>query len=404
MKKTAMIAKQAEKYDSFYLYDENRIITSVNTLKENFPQVQFLYSIKCNPNRHLLHSIFAQGFGADAASFGEVLLANEAGLKKDEIYYSAPGKTTEDIKNAIGKSTLIADSLGEIQRIQTVASQAGITANIGIRINPDFSFCGGCGQPSKFGIDEDQAAAFLRDNDCKNVKITGIHVHLRSQELNTRILSDYYGKILRLAEKFRSLCGELEYVNMGSGMGIPYSMNESPLDMNLLSGSIKSELDKFRASCPNTKLIIETGRYVVGKSGVYVTKVIDRKVSRGKTYLILKNTLNGFIRPSLAVLVKHSASQEEPAAAEPLFTGTDAFQFLTLKDYEQAELVTLVGNLCTAADVVAEDIMLPHLECGDCIVITNAGSYAAALSPMQFSTQEKPAEIFLTVGGKIIIG
>lgn len=84
MKKTAMIAKQAEKYDSFYLYDENRIITSVNTLKENFPQVQFLYSIKCNPNRHLLHSIFAQGFGADAASFGEVLLANEAGLKMPE--------------------------------------------------------------------------------------------------------------------------------------------------------------------------------------------------------------------------------------------------------------------------------------------------------------------------------
>lgn len=404
MKNRALIAKLAEKYDSFYLYDESCIISGVNTLKENFPQIEFLYSIKCNPNHHVLHSVFTQDFGADAASLGEVLLANEAGLTKDKIYYSAPGKTMEDIESAISRSILIADSLDEIKRIQMIASQAGITANIGIRINPDFSFCGNCGQPSKFGIDEEQAIEFIRNHDCKNVKITGIHVHLRSQELNTRILSDYYGKMLRLAEKFHSLCGELEYVNMGSGMGIQYSVNETPLDMKLLSADISSELDKFKVAHPNTKLIIETGRYAVGKSGVYVTKVVDRKVSRGKTYLILKNTLNGFIRPSLAVLVTHYAAQEGLAPSEPLFTGKDAFQFLTFKDNEPAELVTLAGNLCTATDVVAEDIMLPHLECGDCIAITNAGSYAAVLSPMQFATQEKPVEIFLTTDDKIIVG
>lgn len=404
MKNKAMIAKQAEKYDSFYLYDENCIISSVNTLKENFPQIEFLYSVKCNPNCHVLHSVFTQGFGADAASLGEVFLANEAGLTKDQIYYSAPGKTMEDIKNAISKSILIADSLDEIKRIQIVASQAGMTAKIGIRINPNFTFYGNCGQSSKFGIDEDQAVAFIQDNDCENIKITGIHVHLKSQELNTAVLSDYYRNMLRLAEKFLSLCGELEYVNMGSGMGIQYSVNETPLDMKLLSADIHCALDKFKAAYPNTKLIIETGRYVVGKSGIYVTKVVDRKVSCGKTYLILKNTLNGFIRPSLAVLVTHYAEREEPAAAEPLFTGKDAFQFLTLKDDEPTELVTLVGNLCTATDVVAENIMLPHLECGDCIVMTNAGSYAAVLSPMQFATQEKPVEIFLTTDDKIIVG
>ena len=89
MKNKAMIGKQVEKYDSFYLYDESCIISSVNTLKENFPQIEFLYSVKCNPNRHVLHSVFTQGFGADAASLGEVFLANEAGLTKDQIYYSA---------------------------------------------------------------------------------------------------------------------------------------------------------------------------------------------------------------------------------------------------------------------------------------------------------------------------
>lgn len=404
MKNKALIAKYTEKYGSFYLYDESFIINNVNVLKENFPQIDFLYSVKCNPNRHVLHSVFAHGFGADAASLGEVLLANKAGLTKNKIYYSAPGKTMEDIEAAISKSILIADSLDEIRRIQMVSSQAGITANIGIRINPDFSFCGNCGQSSKFGIDEEQAVEFIQNYDCKNVKITGIHVHLRSQELNARTLSDYYGKMLRLAEKFHSLCGELNFVNMGSGMGIQYSVDETPLDMKLLGADISSELDKFKAAYPNTKLIIETGRYVVGKSGVYVTKVVDRKVSHKKTYLILKNTLNGFIRPSLAALVMRYAAQEEPAPFEPLFTRKDAFQFLTLKDEEPTELVTLVGNLCTATDVVAEDIMLPHLECGDCIVITNAGSYAAVLSPMQFSTQEKPVELFLTTDEKIIEG
>lgn len=404
MKNKAIIAKYAEKYDSFYLYDESCIINSVNVLKENFSQIEFLYSVKCNPNRHVLRSVFAHGFGADAASLGEVLLANKAGLSKDKIYYSAPGKTMEDIKAAISKSILIADSLDEIRRIQIIASQAGITVNIGIRINPNFSFCRNCGQSSKFGIDEEQAVEFIRNYDCKNVKITGIHVHLKSQELDARILSDYYGKMLHLAEKFHSLCGELDYVNMGSGMGIQYSVDETPLDMKILGADISSKLDKFKAACPNTKLIIETGRYVVGKSGVYVTKVVDRKVSHQKTYLILKNTLNGFIRPSLAILVMRYAAQDEPAPSEPLFTGKNTFQFLTLKDEEPTELVTLVGNLCTATDVVAEDIMLPHLECGDCIVITNAGSYAAVLSPMQFATQEKPIELFLTTDDKIIEG
>lgn len=401
MRNKAIIEKYAKKHDSFYLYDENCIINSINVLKENFQQIEFLYSVKCNPNSHILRSVFAQGFGADAASLGEVLLASKAGLTRDKIYYSAPGKTMEEIKVAIDKSILIADSLDEIKKIQMIASLLGITVNIGIRINPDFSFYEDCGQSSKFGIDEEQAVEFLRNYDCKNVKITGIHVHLKSQELDTRILSDYYGKMLHLAEKFYSLCGELDYVNMGSGMGIQYS-TETPLDMKLLSTGIGDKFDKFKATYSNTKLIIETGRYVVGKSGVYVTKVVDRKVSHQKTYLILKNTLNGFIRPSLAVLVTRYAAQDKPVSSEPLFTGKNAFQFLTFKDEEPTECVTLVGNLCTATDVVAEDIMLPHLECGDCIVITNAGSYAAVLSPMQFAMQEKPRELFLTTDDKII--
>lgn len=396
------ISCNADQWDSFYLYDERRILESIKHLRLHFPQVDFLYSIKCNSNPHVLRCIFSQGFGADAASVGEVLAANEAGVSATHIYYSAPGKSMKDIETAIDRSVLIADSIGEIQRIQEVANRLGKVVKIGIRVNPEFTFSGDGGQASKFGIDERQAIEFIRKNSCENIKITGIHVHLKSQELDDTILAAYYKRMLQLAERFERVCGNLEYINMGSGMGIQYSPTDTPLNLSALGSAVQKKLDEFRGAHPDTKIIIEVGRYAVGKSGYYVTKVMDRKVSYGKTYLILKNTLNGFIRPSLAKLVEHYSSEKAPLGSEPLFTSTTAFEFLTLKEETPSETVTLVGNLCTSADVVAEDIMMPHLEYGDIVIITNAGSYAAVLSPNQFSTQEKPEELFLTQNGEVI--
>ena len=144
----------------------------------------------------------------------------------------------------------------------------------------------------------------------------------------------------------------------------------------------------------------------MGKSGIYVTKVMDRKVSCGKTYLILKNTLNGFIRPSLARLVCSygGAANGCPAPGEPRFTGGAASEIRTLKeDGAEKETVTLVGNVCTAADVAAENVTMPRLDVGDVVIFTNAGSYGAVLSPAQFSSQERPAEVFLRESGEVAV-
>ena len=398
-----VIAQQAERYDSFYLYDERCILEHTERLKRGFPQVEFLYSLKCNPDPHVIRSVFAQGFGADAASLGEVLRAEQAGLQREQIYYSAPGKTMADIEGALSKAVLIADSLDEIRRIEDAAARAGRTEEIGIRINPNFSFYGGPGEASKFGIDEDQAAAFLREEDCPHVRVTGIHVHLHSQELDAGVLERYYENLLALAERMETGCGlRLAYVNMGSGIGIPYSGEDVPLDVEKLGAAAAEKLEEFRRRRPGLRLMIETGRYAVGKSGLYGTKVLDRKVSRGKTYIIAKNTLNGFIRPSVEKMVEHCSRDSRPPMWEPLFTHAGAFGFYTLKEDEPREEVTLVGNLCTATDVVAENILLPRLECGDLVVITNAGAYAAVLSPMQFASQERPAELFLTAAGEVL--
>lgn len=399
----AVILEQAKDFNSFYVYDEAVILANMATLAGNFAGVEFLYSLKTNPHAEVLKTVLGGGFGGDAASLNEVKMCVEAAVPKAKIQYSAPGKSMFDIEEAIEVSTLVADSLGEVLRINEVAKSKGLVAEIGVRINPDFTFYGDEGMAAKFGIDEEQAvAAVAAWLALDNVKIVGLHVHSKSQELDGGVLLGYYEKMFALAEKFQGLFGyELEFLNMGSGIGINYEVSDAPLDLVELGGKVGAMVADFNAKNPKMQVYIETGRYVVGKSGVYCTKVLDKKVSHGKTFVILANTLNGFVRPSLGKMVTSYKADAIPC--EPLYTSAGAFQFGALVESADLEVVNLVGNLCTGADIVAADIELPKLEVGDVVVMSNAGSYAAVLSPMQFSSQIPPAQLFLTVDGKVVL-
>lgn len=399
--RSAAILQAAQTRDSFYLYDERHILSRIDALQAAFPDAALLYSIKCNPHPHVLDCVFRRGLWADAASAREAELAHDAGLTPDEIYYSAPGKTLNDLERTLDIATLIADSPTELQRIAALAERRGHVMEAGIRVNPAFSFDGGSGGPSKFGIDEDQLPALLPTLG-PWVRVTGIHVHLRSQELNAAVLAGYHRNLLALAERLQTQLGlRLAYINMGSGIGIPYADEDAPLDLSAVGRAMAEGVGAFRARFPNTRILLESGRYVVGQSGVYVTRVLDRKISHGRTYLIVKSTLNGFLRPSLARLVAHCGGADAPAC-EPLFTKVNAFPISALTDGPACERVTVVGDLCTAADVIAEDLLLPHLEPGDLLTVANAGAYAAVLSPMQFSSHDRPQELFLTRDGRLL--
>lgn len=403
MKNGRVILEQSEKYDCFYLYDESRIIENTTRLKRDFNSVEFLYSLKTNPAPAVVACVLAQGFGADAASLAEARMAHSLGVSADRILYSAPGKSTADLDGAIGISTLIADSVGEVLRIQEIAESKGTVAEIGIRINPDFTFSGDGGVPSKFGIDEKQALeAVLEWNQLPNVRIVGIHVHSRSQELDANVLECYYQRMLHLAGVFQETLGHaLKFVNMGSGFGVPYSKWDQPLDTAYLGGRVAELTKQFREKIPGVRIIVETGRYAVCESGCYATKVMDRKESMGTTFVVLANTLNGFIRPCIAQLVASYSNDDAPAPSEPLFTGKDTYRITALTDETETETVTLVGNLCTATDVAAKNITMPKLKRGDVVVFSNAGSYAAVLSPIQFSSQKAPAQLFLSRDGTV---
>ena len=167
-------ARLAEKYESFYLYDEGAILDSIERLRKSFDGVRFLYSAKANPHPGVLSCILSEGIGVDAASLREVQMGRENGLGKYDIYYSAPGKSVHDIDAALPDCVIIADSVNEVERIQTLAAGHGIVAEIGIRINPNFSFDGAVGTANKFGIDED--TVFEKLPEWKAMKLSLIHI------------------------------------------------------------------------------------------------------------------------------------------------------------------------------------------------------------------------------------
>lgn len=405
---TATIRQLAADHDSFYLYDERVLDEALGRLKRDFSGCTLLYSLKANPDPVLARRIFAHGFGADAASRAEALLAREQGCARENIHYSAPGKSDADMEATLDVATLIADSLGEVRRLEHLAAAKRIVAPIGIRLNPEFSLEGDSGLPSKFGVDSSQffeALPWIRE--CEHLRLSGIHVHLRSQELSVAVLRRYHEKIFELAAAVRESLGEpLRFVNLGSGLGVPYAIEDQPLDTTRLGEALRDLRQRFQPVLGGSRIFLETGRFAICRSGVYVTRVMDKKVSHGKTFIILDKTLNGFMRPCLAQLVNTFAGDHETAPYEPLFTTRDACAIHVIPWDTTCktglETVTLVGNLCTASDVIARDIRLPRLEPGDMVVMTHAGSYASVLTPMQFSSHDAPRQFLRASSGDVI--
>lgn len=398
----AAAAKLLLTEDCFYLYDEAGIRSRARALTRSFPSAKILYSLKANPFLPVARVMKEEGFGADAASAAEVRLAVSLGMMKEEIQYSAPGKRAKDIRETLELATLVADSAGEIARIEEAAKEKGIHVSIGLRIHPSFGFAGGRGEPSKFGIDEEEAITLLNDWHFPHLSPAGIHVHLKSQELSEEALALYYENVLLMAERLgRTEAMELSFVNLGSGIGIPMDPEDEEINLALLEKAFAALAGPFHDRFPKARLFLESGRYAPGPSGFYVTKALDRrKVSEGKVFLITAGTMHGFLRPALARLVEKYDETGHPALCEPLFSGARAFSISTLRE-GNPETVTITGNLCTAADIIAEDITLPRLAEGDGIVIGNAGAYAATLSPFAFSSLERPKEFLLKETGDL---
>lgn len=388
---------------SCYIYDEGLIRAQCRKLKASLPAFDFLYSIKTNPFPAVIECIRQEGFGADAASAQEVELSIQNGMSPENIYYSSPGKTESDLAQCFEKCVLIADSLSEIAKIDEEAKQRQQVVKIGIRINPDFSMDSDSGVPSKFGIDIEQVEALeLMLGACSSVRVSGIHIHIKSQVLDFEKLGRYYLKCFEIAKRISKLPNtSVEYINFGSGIGAVYdALQDAPVDLvelsKMLDGMILENHNTLGA-----RLYIETGRFVTCNAGTFYTRIVDIKHSKGKKFLIVKHGMNGFLRPAIANLLQKNAGGVDLPGQEPLYTSNHAFSFEVLKNASSKEVVTIVGNLCTALDVLGENVEVTVAEIGDLIAVSNAGSYAYSLSPLMFSSHGLPSQFIRRVDGKI---
>ena len=374
-----------------YVYDTEIIKEKYLSLCNNLPRnFKILYALKANPHLELVRFIKNLGTGADISSAGELNVALEAGYNDQEISFAGPGKTEEELSLAIDKEIIInVESMGELVLIDRLARTLNKIANIAFRINPEnvlrLSGMRMGGGSKQFGIDEEQLPSFFeRLPELRNVRFRGIHIFAGSQILDHEVLSQSFENILKIAIALRQKYSvDFNVINLGGGFGIPYFKGEQDLDLvrfglNLKEMLAKYEIDKL---FPNTRFLVESGRYIVGQGGFYLTKVLYKKVSRDKTYLITNGGMNHHLAASgnLGSVLRKNYN----------------IQILNKLDREPDELVNIAGPLCTPLDILATDILLPKAEPGDIICILNSGAYGRTSSPLGFLSHSEPKETIL---------
>lgn len=375
-----------------YVYKETDIDNQINILKEALPDFEIFYSVKANPNSFICQFIKSKGLGVDTASANEVLKAVDLEFSPNKIIYSSPGKTEEDIIRTMDKCTIIADSYNELIKINEIGKTRNEKIEVGLRINPYYSIGANNaleimgGTSSKFGVDEETLIDnknFI--NELKNIDITGIHVYIGSQILDYKTIYNNFKHIFRVAEFcITEMEWNISFIDFGGGFGIPYLPHEKPLDLEVLKHMLsKLVYEQKVVKKEKVRFIVESGRFIVTNSGCFLTKIVDIKISRGKKFLIVQGGMNGFFRPVFLNLL------------HPIT--------LPLKQKDcKKEVVSVVGNLCTPIDILAEDILLPKAEIGDILCIDKAGSYGYSMSLKEFISHNQSKEIYITREGQFM--
>jgi diaminopimelate decarboxylase len=391
----------AAKYGTpLFAYDSSVLEKKYSSLREALPpEFSISYSIKANPNATILGFFLEKGCGLEIASGGEFHQAVSAGCRPDRILFAGPGKTEAELEFALagGIGEIHLESLLEAERVNRISRRLGIRANVAIRVNPNEEAQGGAmrmgGKSAPFGIDEEDLDAVLSAilaMDCLHLR--GIHLFTGTQILDAEILFSQYRKGLEIARRVaRRLGSPLHTVDFGGGLGIPYFAHEQELDLARLSvgmSEMRSEINSDELFS-GTQFLVEPGRYLVGEAGVYIARVNDVKVSRGKKYVILDGGMNHHLAASgnLGQTIKRNY----PIAV------------VNKLNAASVESVEVVGPLCTPLDMLARSVQLPEVEVGDLIGIFLSGAYARAASPLGFLSHPAPPEIWIHSGRDSLI-
>jgi len=375
-----------------FAYDRRILERKISLLRSTYPpRFEIFYSVKANPNQSFLRFFVERGCGLEIASSGEFFQAGSAGCAPERIFFAGPGKTEAELLEVLsrGIGEIHAESLLEITRAAAIARRLDIKAPLALRVNPGSAAEGGAmrmgGRPAPFGIDEESLSpaldAVLHD---PNIEFRGIHLFAGTQILDYRLLLNQYQKGLEIARSAAHYVGApLPTLDFGGGLGVPYFPHEQELDLAALQAELEDFVEQTSGDplLSATRFVIEPGRYLVGEAGVYVTRITDIKVSRGRKFLIVDGGMNHHLAASgnLGQTIKRNY----PVA------------LLNRYSSPPEETVDVVGPLCTPLDVLARSVILPKAEVGDLLGILQSGAYARSASPLGFLSHATPPEVMV---------
>lgn len=361
----------------FYAYDRGALRQRVSELRQALPQqVKLHYAMKANPMPAVVGFMAGLVDGIDVASAGELKVALDAGADPAEVSFAGPGKTEAELRRAVASRVLInLESPREVKLLAGITQQLGLPARVAVRVNPDFELKGSGmkmgGGPKQFGVDVEQLPALMAAIKSAGLAFEGFHLFAGSQNLKAESICDAqqqsYALALRLAEIAPS---PVQFLNLGGGFGIPYFPGEQRLDLAPIGENLAGLVERAARELPQASLVIELGRYLVGEAGVYVARVLDRKISRGQVFLVTDGGLHHHLSASgnFGQVVR----KNYPVAIGNRMGST------------QREPASVVGPLCTPLDLLADRMELPVAQEGDLAVVFQSGAYGASASPQNF--------------------
>ncbi len=371
----------ADKYDTpLYVYDFGHISERYEELKKAFSGRKSLisYAVKANSNLSVLKHLAAMGSGADCVSIGEVKRALMSGIPKYKIIFSGVGKRDDEIEEALKEDILLLnlESEAEMERVEEIAKGLGIQARISIRVNPNIDpkthpYISTGLHENKFGVDIETAKRmYIKANNSQSLDPVGIHFHIGSQLTELEPIKEAASIVADLVRSLRAIKIDIRFFDVGGGLGIVYDDEETiaPYDYAQAIFSTLHGLDMT--------VICEPGRFMVGNSGYFLTKVLYEKVNEGRRFVIVDGAMNDLLRPSL-----YNAYHRVEVVG---------------KEGEESE-ADLVGPVCESGDFFAKNRPLPPTEPGDLVVVHSAGAYGFVMAS-NYNTRPRPAEVALIEG------
>ncbi|MFM2089412.1 MAG: hypothetical protein RLZZ237_4281 [Pseudomonadota bacterium] len=372
----------------FYAYERQHIARRVADLRAALPPgVHLHYAMKANPMPAVVQYLAGLVDGIDVASGGELAIALDTTMPAQRISFAGPGKGDGELSCAVAAGVLInVESLVQLERVALASERLGVAGKVAVRVNPDFSLrragmrMGGGAQP--FGLDAGQVPALLARLRQMALEFHGLHIYTGSQNLCATALAEAQGQSVELALRLADHApGPLRVLNIGGGFGVPYFPGDQALDLAPLADGLQRQLDRLQAVSPGTRLNLELGRYLVAESGIYVCKVIERKLSHGQVFLVTDGGLHHHLAASgnFGQLIR----KNYPVAIGNRLHGGER------------ELASVVGPLCTPLDLLADQMEMARADTGDLVVVFQSGAYGLTASPTAFLSHPLPAEVLV---------